>query len=324
MSQPKADHANLVSRTWVVGEVLVDLILSADGDTKIDGVTYKPIVGGGPANTARAMAKWGLPTSFVGGFSTDRFGHLAWSEMTRDGVDLELSHESDLPTAKAILALDQEGKASYQFQVDSTATFDFHLEWLPREVPKLIHIGSLATIVKPGADSLFSWLLALKNSLNPPLVLFDPNVRTAFLGNSLKYREEFKKWLTLTDVLKASSDDLAFLYPNASIDAFAERVLGEGTSHLVITCAENGIKGFNSDEKVEVEASEVRVIDTVGAGDTVGAMIAGAIASEGIGALHGNQFRSVLTLASRAAALTCSRQGASSPTRNEYDDFWGS
>ncbi|MFM7462642.1 MAG: PfkB family carbohydrate kinase, partial [Actinomycetota bacterium] len=117
MSQSKADQSNLVSRTWVVGEVLVDLIPSADGDTKFDGLTYKPIVGGGPANTARAMAKWGLPTSFIGGFSTDRLGHLAWSEMTRDGVDLELSHESDLPTAKAILTLDQEGKASYQFQV---------------------------------------------------------------------------------------------------------------------------------------------------------------------------------------------------------------
>lgn len=326
MSPSKVAQEISHSNVWVVGEVLVDLIPSIDGDTKVDGATYKPIVGGGPANTARAMSKWGVPNSFIGGFSSDRFGHIAWSELSRDGVDLDLALESDLPTAKALLAFDEKGKAEYRFEVESTATFDFRREWLPTEIPSeiptLIHIGSLATVVQPGADTLFNWLLNLRNTKKPPVVLFDPNVRTAFLDDSAHYREQFERWIALTDLVKASDDDVSFLYPEESHEVIVQKVLKVGPSHLVITCGENGIRGFTCQEQVRVDSSQVRVIDTVGAGDTAGAIIAAAVAAGGLDSLYGDEFRSVLSLASRASAITCSRQGAKSPTRNEYDDFW--
>ena len=73
---------------------------------------------------------------------------------------------------------------------------------------------------------------------------------------------------------------------------------------------------------MRVDSSQVRVIDTVGAGDTAGAIIAAAVAGGGLDSLYGDEFRAVLSLASRASAITCSRQGANSPTQNEYDDFW--
>jgi fructokinase len=98
--------------------------------------------------------------------------------------------------------------------------------------------------------------------------------------------------------------------------------LKNGPSHLVITCGENGIKGFTRQEQMKVDSSQVRVIDTVGAGDTAGAIIAAAVAGGGLDSLYGDEFRAVLSLASRASAITCSRQGANSPTQNEYDDFW--
>ena len=52
-----------MSQVWVTGEVLIDLIP--------DGVDRKPIVGGGPANTAKALAKIGIETQFIDGISTD-------------------------------------------------------------------------------------------------------------------------------------------------------------------------------------------------------------------------------------------------------------
>jgi fructokinase len=324
MSHSKVVEPNLVSKNWVVGEVLVDLIPSVSGDTKFDGATYKPVVGGGPANTARAMAKWGVPTSFIGGFSSDRFGHIAWSEMSRDGVDLDLALESDLPTAKAIVDIGTDGGATYRFEVESTATFDFRLGWLPKTIPALIHIGSLATVVKPGADVLFDWLYGLKGSKQPPIVLFDPNVRKNFLQDSDRYRDLFERWITLVDVVKASDEDLEFIYPNQDHQSIAHKVLGGGPSHLVLTCGDRGIKGFNHSEEVAVASSQAPVVDTVGAGDTVGAVVASAVATRGIDSLLGSEFHSVLALASRAAAITCSRQGANPPTRDEFDGFWRS
>jgi fructokinase len=326
MSPSKVAQEISPSNVWVVGEVLVDLIPSTDGDTKIDGNSYKPIVGGGPANTARAISKWGVPTSFIGGFSSDRFGHIAWSELTRDGVDLDLALESDLPTAKALLTFDEKGKAEYRFEVESTATFDFRRDWLPTEIPSeistLIHFGSLATVVQPGADALFNWLLNLRNAKKPPVIIFDPNVRTTFLDDPVQYREQFERWIALTDLVKASDEDLSLLYPEESYEAIVQAVLKDGPSHLVITCGENGIEGFTTNEHVTAPTYAVEVMDTVGAGDTVGAVIAGEIAREGLDSFSGDRFQSVLDLASRAAAITCSRQGANTPTREEYDGFW--
>ena len=58
-----------MSQVWVAGEVLIDLIP--------DGLERKPIVGGGPANTAKALSKLGLDTQFIDGISSDEYGQMA-------------------------------------------------------------------------------------------------------------------------------------------------------------------------------------------------------------------------------------------------------
>ncbi len=56
-------------QVWVVGEVLIDLIPDAD--------QHLAVVGGGPANTAKALAKLGVKTYFIDGISTDKYGQMA-------------------------------------------------------------------------------------------------------------------------------------------------------------------------------------------------------------------------------------------------------
>ena len=59
-------------RVWVAGEVLIDLIP--------EGAERKPIVGGGPANTAKALSKIGIDTQFIDGISSDEYGQMAKDE----------------------------------------------------------------------------------------------------------------------------------------------------------------------------------------------------------------------------------------------------
>ena len=54
-----------MSQAWVVGEVLVDLIPAIDGDEVIDGIRYRAVVGGGPANTAKALSRLGQDCAFI-------------------------------------------------------------------------------------------------------------------------------------------------------------------------------------------------------------------------------------------------------------------
>ncbi|MFM7624732.1 MAG: PfkB family carbohydrate kinase, partial [Actinomycetota bacterium] len=167
------------ARVWVAGEALIDLV-PLNGEVKA-------IVGGGPANTAKALAKLGIKVSFIGGISSDSYGAAIREELHT--VDLNLALESELPTALAEVSLDSSGSASYKFTLEGTATFDFYNSWLPNDSPDVLHIGTLATLVEPGASELYSWAKGLDS-----VIVFDPNVRSSVLGDAEEYREIFERW----------------------------------------------------------------------------------------------------------------------------------
>ena len=281
---------------WVVGEALIDLLPN--------GI---PVVGGGPANTAKAIAGLGIPTSFVGGISHDRYGQLIESELSEFGVNLDLVKKSNLGTATSIVSLDETGAASFNFELANTATFDFG-DWLPVGSPSIVHIGSLATIVEPGANELFKWASGLDT-----LVIFDPNVRSSFLSERDVYRAYFEKWAKISDVVKLSDEDLSWL------GFSSEDILIFGVDLVVVTHGENGLSGFRNGEKYSVAGVVVDVVDTVGAGDTVGAVLVEGLIK--YGELIGENLELVLKRAAVAAAITCTRAGAKPPSLSELESF---
>ena len=295
---------------WVCGEVLIDLIPGADG-------ARVGHVGGGPANTAKALARLGQDVQFIDGISTDADGVAARKELLEDEVKLDLALTSDKPTCLAIVSLASNGSASYEFKIAGTATFDFSLDWLPdpaRYKPNVLHIGTLATVIQPGADVLYDW--ALRVAEFAPIV-FDPNIRPAFLADRDLYEAAVEKWATISSVIKVSDDDLAWLYPGQNYADVAARWISDGAALVVVTRGAQGIIGFTSEGPVEVEGAKITVADTVGAGDTVGAIIVEAMAEKGVLALTGGVLRATLHRAAVAAGITCSRKGAQPPYKHE-------
>ena len=297
---------------WVCGEVLIDLIPVAPGSND-----RAPHVGGGPANTAKALARLGHDVHFIDGISTDAYGEMSRDELVTDEVKLDLAKSSDLPTALAIVSLNENGGASYEFKLDDTATFDFSLDWLPdpsKYKPNVLHIGTLVTVIQPGADVLYDW--ALQVAEFAPIV-FDPNIRPAVMGDRDLYEAAVEKWAAISSVIKVSDDDVAWLFPDQSLDDVAERWVRDGAALVVITRGSEGLIGFTADGAVEVPGVKVVVADTVGAGDTVGAIVVEAMVEKGIMALTGDVLQDVLHRAAKAAAITCSRPGANPPYKHE-------
>ena len=295
---------------WVCGEVLIDLIPGADG-------VRVPHVGGGPANTAKALARLGHDVQFIDGISTDEYGVAARKELLDDEVKLDLALTSDKPTCLAIISLDANGGASYEFKIDGTATFDFDLKWLPdpsRYKPQVLHIGTLVTVIQPGADVLYDW--AMQVAEFAPIV-FDPNIRPSVMGDHDLYEAAVEKWAALSSVIKVSDDDMAWLYPGQKYEDVAQRWLNDGAALVVVTRGSNGIIGFTADGAVEVDGAKITVADTVGAGDTVGAIIVEAMIEKGILALTGDVLKATLHRAAVAAGITCSRKGAQPPYKHE-------
>ena len=293
---------------WVCGEVLIDIL-------PIDTV-----VGGGPANTAKALARLGYEVDFIDGISTDAYGMSAKKELSRDGVGLGLSLTSDKPTCTATVTLDSKGSASYEFLIDGTATFDFNSTWLPdpeRLKPSVLHIGTLVTIIEPGASVLFDW--AVKVGEFAPIV-FDPNIRPSVMSDRDKYAAAVEKWVSISSVVKVSDDDIKWLYPDDSLDAVAHRWIEVGVSCVVITRGAKGLIGFTANGMEEVDGVKVDVVDTVGAGDTVGAIVVEGIIKHSVHGLQGQVLNAVLHKAAIAAGITCSRAGAQPPRAHELVD----
>ena len=293
---------------WVCGEVLIDILPTG------------PVVGGGPANTAKALARLGYEVDFIDGISTDDFGVSARKELSRDGVGLGLSLTSDKPTCTATVTLDSKGSASYEFLIDGTATFDFNSSWLPdpeRLKPSVLHIGTLVTIIEPGASVLFDW--AVEVGEFAPIV-FDPNIRPSVMSDRAKYAAAVEKWVSISSVVKVSDDDIKWLYPDESLDGVAHRWIEAGVSCVVITRGAKGLIGFTASGMEEVDGVKVDVVDTVGAGDTVGAIVVEGIIKHSVHGLQGQVLNALLHKAAIAAGITCSRAGAQPPRAHELVD----
>ena len=290
---------------WVCGEVLIDVLPTG------------PVVGGGPANTAKALARLGHKVDFIDGISTDAYGVSARKELERDGVGLSLALSSEKPTCTATVTLDPQGSATYEFVIDGTATFDFADSWLPdpeRLKPSVLHIGTLVTIVEPASSILYKW--AVKTAEFAPIV-FDPNVRSSVVADRDKYRASVEKWVGISSVVKLSDDDISWLYPDQSMDEVAKGWVAGGVSLVVITRGAHGIIGYTEHGFEEVESAKAAVVDTVGAGDTVGAILVESIINHSVSGLQGQVLNAVLHRAAIAAGITVSRAGAQPPRLHE-------
>ena len=303
----------------VGGEALVDLV---DDDHGL----LSPVPGGGPFNTAVALARLEVPTSFLGRISTDRLGRLLAAELERSGVDDRHVLRGAAPTPVAVVDTSANGDAEYTFYLAGTAYADL----APADLPELgdevvcLHLGTLALATDP-PTAAFELLLERESARR--LVVVDPNVRPDVIADADHYRRRFESWLGLAHVIKASTFDVDWLYPGLAPGAFAARVLERGARLAVVTCGAAGALAMTGAGFAQVEALAVDVVDTVGAGDAFGAGLlrrlweSDRLDRDAVGRMDRADLEDVLRFATAVAALQCSRAGAVPPTLAEVSAF---
>jgi fructokinase len=122
-------------------------------------------------------------------------------------------------------------------------------------------------------------------------------------------------------IVKASHDDLDWLYPGLDYKQAADQLLGEGVGLVVVTRGALGAYGAHGSHRMSVSAPAVDIVDTIGAGDAFGAALLAwlhdhdAIRPEL--SLDADQLKSALDYACLAASLTCARAGADPPRKSE-------
>lgn len=298
----------------VAGEALVDLARDTQG-------ALVPRLGGGPFNTARALGRLGRPAAFIGAVSRDRFGEQLAGALADDGVILDGRLRTDRSTSLAMAEVDERGVATYRFYISGTSAEALEpqtaLAALPEAVSAL-HVGGLGLVLEPLAQAVEALVERLAGRA---LVIVDPNVRPSLIDDPDRYAARLGRMMARADVVKASDDDLHALYPGRPAGASAEALLGLGPKLVLLTLGETGAQAFGAFRAFHVEAPQVSVADTIGAGDAFsGAWLARWLR---LGARLDDRdaVRDATAFACRAAALSCTRPGACPATQAELAEF---
>ena len=299
----------------VVGEALIDIIVDPAGNVT-------SVVGGAPLNTARTIARLGVPATFLGGVSTDAFGARIMRLLEADGVGYALGKQVDEPTTLAIAQIDADGAATYRFMMEGTSaaavTSQAALSHVGPQCSAL-HVGTLGLVLQPLADATAA---VVEASPADRLVMVDPNCRPSVMSSSDVFDRTLRAVLERADVVKVSGDDLAFIYPSIEVHDAAVRLQRESGAVVLFTDGAKSVHVLTESDDVVLEVPKVAVVDTVGAGDSFSGGFLAQWQSKGLGRADVANLDEVLSAARfgiAVAAITCQRAGADPPNVQEVE-----
>ncbi|MEH1170033.1 carbohydrate kinase [Micromonospora sp. CPCC 205539] len=307
----------------VAGEALIDLVVSAEGQ--------RAVPGGSPANVAVTLARLDQPVRLLARLGNDEYGRQVAEHLTTNQVNLDWAVRAEQPTSVAVATLDATGQASYEFRLAGTADW----QWTPQELPELagspanaLHTGSLALALAPGAGVLED-LLASERRRDGLTVSIDLNLRPSIVTDRTAEQARVRRQVPLAHLVKASDEDLAWLYPDRTVSEVMAEWRALGVSCAVVTLGSEGALLLAPDGSVHRQpAVPTTVVDTVGAGDSfTGGLLAALADLDALGdrpvdrlaAVTEQQWGAVLRQAALVAALTCGRRGADPPRRAEVE-----
>ena len=307
-SAPVALHDRPVPdcRVVVLGEALLDVIRRADG-----GVSSAP--GGSAANVALTLGRLGHRPTLITCLGADEAGLRV-----RDWLGA-----SDVHVAWGEGAVDRTSTSTACLDLDGSATYEFDITWNPEiALPvgvQLVHTGSLATLLEPGAEAV---LAAVQHHRSTATITYDPNIRPALVSDWTRTRRSVERWVRLADLVKVSDEDLRWLYPENDPLTVAANWQSSGPAVVVLTTGERGAMAVSASGVAITQGQRVSVVDTVGAGDAfMGSLISQVVHAGLAGASQRGRLRnidrevlhSMLRRSSEVAAITVTREGANPP-----------
>ncbi|MFF1294681.1 MULTISPECIES: carbohydrate kinase [unclassified Streptomyces] len=303
----------------VLGECVADAFTEPAASR--NELALRVLPGGGPANTAAALARLGTPARFLARLSGDVFGRLFRTHLEASGVDLSCAVDAAEPSTLAVAELDAQGQATFSFHAQATADW----QWTGAELAgadltdtACVHTGSLALVKEPGAAVVEDFLAAAGSRAT---ISIDPNVRPLLVRPEV-YRARLAHWCGLADVLRLSEDDLDLLLPGTPPEQACDTWHAAGARLVVITRGADGALASLDGQRVTVPAVATQVVDTVGAGDSFTAGLLHHLGAEGLLGgrltdLRLDDVEAACRFGARVAALTCSVAGPNPPWQSQ-------
>lgn len=303
-----------MTRILNIGEALID---------EINRPNTAPVevVGGSMLNVAAGLTRLGHESELATWFGRDKRGDKVRAHAEEAGVTLVEGSDGAEFTTVAHATIDEKARATYEFDV----------LWDVPVIPNQdgvghMHTGSYAATFQPGGAKV---LAAVKRQAIHGTVSYDPNIRPALLGTPDEVRPQIEAIVALSDVVKASDEDLEWLYPGRPVEEIIREWSQAGPALVLCTRGPWGvyIKTAAERDMLVVDPLDVELVDTVGAGDSLMAgLISGLVDADLLGSAEAKQrlrearwadlmpaiHRGIIT-----SGITVYHEGAYSPTKEE-------
>jgi fructokinase len=296
MSAPTAQQ---LPRFVSAGEALTDMIRAADGSwvSKLGGATW---------NVARVVEKLGIHSAFAGAISCDVFGDALWEASAQSGLDLRFIQRQNKSPLLAFVP--ETHPPRYFFVGDDSADLHFDATLLPqgwRQAVQWAHFGGISLAREPLAGNLL--VLATDLKAAGVKISYDPNFRVMM---DARYDATLRRMSELADVIKVSDEDLVGLFRSDEVEK-SLTVIRQWNPQAVIlyTRGAAGASLYAGQQTWRVASPEIKVVDTVGAGD---ASIGGLLFS--LMQYPNRDWSSHLRFAVCSGASACLAAGAAPPS----------
>jgi len=297
----------------IIGENLVDLL--------VRGEHVDAVVGGGPLNVARTLARLGARVQLASGVSGDAFGLRIRASLDEEEISLLNPSPAPEPTTLAVVTVTDS--PTYHFHLTGTAAFNVTFDEL--SPTRVLYIGTLGLVVEPMASVSEAMFVSAPSSV---LRVIDPNCRPTATPDVDQYRARVARCVAVADVVKVSVEDLDFLHPDLGHDEAASAMVVSGARLVLVTDADRPVRIVHADFRLTLDVPPVQVVDTVGAGDGfLGGFLAFFLERQWHRAQLDNQsaVRAAVLAGTEISSRTCAVAGANPPRRRELttSEVWG-
>lgn len=276
-----------------IGEVLWDVYPSAKQ------------MGGAPANFACHVTKSGCNGLVASAVGIDDLGKEICAMLDRRGV-ATLIERIKYPTGRVLVTLDDKGIPFYDIVKDVAwdyIPFTDKLQTVARNTVAVCY-GSLAQRSERSRQTIMAFVDAVPD-LPDRYKIFDVNLRQDFYDKEVLYAS-----MQRCNILKINDEELLkikelFEYPASSTDEeICYKLLRDYSLRLLIlTCGARGSYVYSQDKIYFRSSPKVKVVDTVGAGDSFTAAFVSSL-------IKGADIETAHKRATDTAAYVCTQKGA--------------
>lgn len=281
----------------------------AFGEILWDILPDKKCLGGAPFNVSVHLNRLGFETKIVSALGKDKLGQEALDFISKEKCSIDcIETIRDIPTGFTNVNV-QKGIPSYEFNEpcawDMISLSENKKIELSQENFNVFIFGSLAQRHEISRKTLYSLL----SDIHADTVFFDVNLRKNFFS-----RKIIEESLSFADIVKMNDEEIPVIskllgYKKSDDDFIFKFIDDFRLKGLIATLGKKGSAAYFNNQKIICPCGDVKVVDTVGAGDSFSAAFLSAY-------VKGKNIEESLISGSKLADFVVSKAGA----LPEYDD----